>query len=195
MTKRIYRNAAENFANFDHFKEVAIKQLNEIYGRVRPLDVFDFSIVDHHFYVAVGYYDDEEMPEEQKEGEVLSEAAAAANTATPEEEAAAAKAAEEAAALAAAETERLKALVEAGETLSAEDEVLAANLGLFTVAEVLKASDAALALVAAEGLDLSKITGTGKNGNITKADVENFIKLNAPEKDNANDDSTQQPNS
>jgi len=49
----------------------------------------------------------------------------------------------------------------------------------FTLEEIKKATDSALVLITANGLDINDITGTGANGNITKPDVEKFLEAKA----------------
>lgn len=261
---RIYENAKQNFSSFEEFKETATKTLNEIYGRVKPLDVIDFSYNDTH-YKAVGYYDDEAMPAPQKPGVPLSnEAAAAEQTARDEEEKNKALAVEEAA----REELRIKAAYAAKEPVSYEDLVLAKTLGIdlpeeiaaqleqgvkegrfsFEAAHaaglvaidgvpVLEAakiarktgvvnqvadqnkeaakseeppvrnlpynvkqvgdktiSDKALELAVANGVDISKIDGTGRDGTIKVDDVKDFIANNAPAKENADGNGDEQSN-
>ena len=38
-----YEGPSQNYTNLEVFKETAIKTLNNIYGRPKPFDVFDFS--------------------------------------------------------------------------------------------------------------------------------------------------------
>jgi hypothetical protein len=259
---RIYTNAKANFTSFDEFKEVATKTLNEIYGRVRPLDVIDFGYNENE-YVAVGYYDGEEMPQEQKAGEPQSGEAAAAEQFARENED---KAKAQAHAEAVEAEQRITAAIIAGEALSPEDQVIAVNLGIllpqapaaltdeqaaeleakvkaglysyeaahaaglqtvdgvptleaakivrttpakeqvadeneaaaestFTVKEILAATDEAIALAAQHGIDLKLVTGTGKDGNIKKSDVANYIEANkAPAQENANGNGDEQSN-
>ncbi len=49
----------------------------------------------------------------------------------------------------------------------------------FTVDEVLSASDAAIKLASENDVELENVTGTGKDGNITKGDVEAYIEAQA----------------
>ncbi|MCA9340117.1 MAG: hypothetical protein KDA17_04355 [Candidatus Saccharibacteria bacterium] len=122
----LYENARGNFANFDHFKEVATKTLNEIYGRVRPLDVVDFFQT-ATTYKAVGYYDTETIPDSQPDGAPISDASAEAERTAREQQIANEKiAAEEAA----AEELRIRAAFTAKQPVSYEDLVLANRLGI-----------------------------------------------------------------
>src|SRR3954468_22684701 len=92
---RHYSGPVVNYHNVEHFQETAIKTINEIFGREKPYDVFDFSEDKAAgTYSAVAYYDDEDMPVEQKRGEALSaeekeplkpQAAPAANSEEPKE--------------------------------------------------------------------------------------------------------------
>lgn len=129
---RLYENTKNNFSSFEEFKEVAAKTLNEIYGRVRPLDVIDFSF-DELKYKAVGYYNDEVIPAPQEPGAPLSEEAAAAEQAARDAEAKNLTLAEDEAADAAL---RIKALYAAKEPVSYEDLVLANNLGIVLPEEI-----------------------------------------------------------
>lgn len=129
---RLYENAKQNFSSLEEFKEVATKTLNEIYGRVKPLDVIDFSYNETH-YKAVGYYSNEEIPDPQTEGAPLSEEAAAAVQAARELEATNVKKANEEAA---SEELRIKALYAAKEPVSYEDLLTAAKLGVALPEEI-----------------------------------------------------------
>jgi hypothetical protein len=123
---RIYENAKTNFSSFEEFKEIGVKTIQEIYGRVRPLDVFDFSQNETHYKV-VGYYDGEVIPEEQAAGEPQSaEAAEAERIAREQDEANRAAAEEENQ----KETTRLHELVDAGVVPSPEDTEIAVRLGI-----------------------------------------------------------------
>lgn len=235
---RIYEQPKAAFSNFDHFKEIAVKTLNEIFGRVRPLDVIDFS-EDAENYKAVGYYDDEQIPEEQAPGELQSDdAAEQERLAREQDEANKAKAEQEF-------NDRVayvRGELEANRPLPDEDLAFAVSNGLlpdlavnakqaqdltnvpkdelegligeqdeddvpaeqidqggvnteaptYTLDTVLKASDAAMKLAEEKGVDLAKVVGTGAGGNVTKADVENFLKTNAPVTENAHANNDQQ---
>lgn len=92
---RHYSGPVQNYHNVEHFQETAVKTINELFGREKPYDVFDFSEDKAAgTYSAVAYYDDEDMPAEQKCGEALSpeakealkpQAAPAADAKEPEE--------------------------------------------------------------------------------------------------------------
>jgi len=77
MTGQIYEGPSQNYTNLEVFKETAVKTLNNIYGRRKPFDVFDFS--EHEkdgltYWKCVAYHEgDANVPQEQKPGEVLSE--------------------------------------------------------------------------------------------------------------------------
>lgn len=165
----LYENSKTNFSCLDHFKEVAVKTINEIYGREKPLDVFDFSET-HDTYKCVAYYDHEDMPDEQAEGEVLSQDAQAAIDKFEDVDK--------------EELEAEEAVEDEGET---NDETK------YDLGTVLKASDAAMKLAAEKGVDLKLVTGTGADGNITKGDVEKFLKQ-APAEENANEIGDEQSN-
>src|SRR5215831_1060880 len=60
-------------------------------------------------------------------------------------------------------------------TLKGEATVQSAPVAPQTTAEDVTASDAARELADAEGVDLAQVEGTGKDGNITKADVQDYI--------------------
>lgn len=258
---RLYENAKQNFSCFEEFQEVATKTLNEIYGRVKPLDVIDFSYNETH-YKAIGYYNDEVIPDPQAVGAPLSpEAAAAEQAARDQEESNKKIAADEAA----AEELRIRALYAAKEPVTYEDLLTAAKLGiplpeeiaaqleqavktgrmsyeaahaagLATVdgvptleaadnvlktavanqnAEAAKSevpaetknlpynvkqvgdktiSDKALQLAEANGVDISKIEGTGRDGTIKVDDVKDYIANNAPAKENADGNGDEQSN-
>lgn len=129
---RIYENVKQNFSSFEEFKEIATKTLNEIYGRVKPLDVIDFSY-DAEKYKAIGYYNEEEIPAPQEPDAPLSEEAAAAEQAARDgEEKNKAHAVEEAA----HEELRIKAIFAAKEPVSYEDLVLATTLGVAIPEEI-----------------------------------------------------------
>lgn len=195
----LYEQPKQNFTCAQHFQEVAIKTINEIYGRVKPLDIFDFSENKTH-YRAVAYREGEDaVPEEQLPGAPTGDdevekarAAEEENKRKADEELAAARA-------------RLINVLEQGGELSDEDKALARTLeliddeGKYTLEQILKASDAAMKLADEAGIDLKLVTGTGANGNITKGDVEKYIAGldakekelqadNAPDEENANDD-------
>ena len=203
----LYENSKKNFADFEDFKSAAVKTINEIYGRVKPLDVFDFSET-KDIYRAVAYYDHEDIPVVDPVGNVVNNdeadkarALEADNLLKAEQEVQAARA-------------RIINVIEQGGELSEEDKVVARTLGLidaedkYTLAQILKASDAAIKLAEEEGVDLKLVTGTGKDGNVTKGDVEAYLKAlkaddganadddagenNAPEEDNADDQNDQQ---
>ena len=67
-----------NYSCFDHFKEVAVKKVNETYGRALPYDIFDFSETELKYKCVAFREDEKDIPEEQEEGEVLSPEAQAA---------------------------------------------------------------------------------------------------------------------
>lgn len=130
---RIYENIIANFTTYQEFKEVATKTINEIYGRVRPFDIFDFHEVpatetQEAKYVATAYYDDEEnVPEAQPEGERVSpESLAAAEAARLSEDDDKRTAEIEAA----ANSDRIRALVKGCKTISQEDAEMAVTLGI-----------------------------------------------------------------
>lgn len=190
----LYENSKTNFSNFDHFKEVATKTLNEIFGRVKPIDVIDFDET-KDTYKAVGYREGEEKipPVTTKK----QEQKAREDDQTNREKA-------EAEALKAAE--RIKKILEEGGTLTDDDKVIAANLGIelpapeqtFTEHDVFNATDEALALAKEHNIDLKLVTGTGANGNIKVGDVREYIKAHgsnpAPVEENADDNGNEQPN-
>lgn len=123
---KLYENSKSNFSSFDEFKEIAVKAINETFGRVRPLDVFDFSENDTD-YKCVAYYNDEKIPEEQPVGEVVSdESAEAERVAREQDEANKQKAKEDAE----AHKARLSEAVAAGLAISPEDAAIAAALGI-----------------------------------------------------------------
>lgn len=219
---RIYEQPKAAFCNFDHFKETAVKTLNEIFGRVRPLDVIDFS-ENADTYRAVGYYDGEALPAEQKPGEPQSEEAAEQERIAREQDEANRRASDK-------EFEERIAYVrgelDANRPLASEDLAFAVSNGLlpdlavnatqaqdlthvsdeeieaqlngeqsvptYTLDTILKATDEAMKLAEEHGVDLSKVVGTGAGGNIKKSDVAEYLKNNAPVKENADEDSDQQ---
>jgi pyruvate/2-oxoglutarate dehydrogenase complex dihydrolipoamide acyltransferase (E2) component len=162
---RIYENAKTNFSSFEEFKEIGVKTIQEIYGRVRPLDVFDFSQNETHYKV-VGYYDGEVIPEEQAEGEVQSDAAAEAERIAREQDEANRLAAEQEAHEARI---RIQAIIDAGEELTDEDAAIATNLGIELPKKELTEEQAAeleakvksghISYEAAEALGLKTIDG------------------------------------
>ena len=265
---KTYKNHRNNFANFQEFKEVAIKTINEQFGRVTPLDVFDFAEEGDQFK-CVAYWDHENIPAEQQVGDVLSED-------TQEQERIALENAaadlERATTEANENAQRIRDAVALGLAVSPEDEVLAAQLGIAqelqqqtqdrinalqvffesdgieadaaTIGQPVNfrllrgdaivaegslleleqqvvdselveddtddtdgeptnpvvdeiqangASNAAIALAAENNVDLNLIEGTGSNGVITVADVQDYIANNAPVTENA-DDGNEQPN-
>lgn len=190
----LYENSKTNFSNFAHFKEVATKTLNEIFGRVKPLDVIDFDEI-KDTYKAVGYREGEEkIPGVTTKTEE--------DKAREDDQANREKA--EAEALEAAE--RIKKILKEGGTLTDDDKVIAANLGIelpaseqtFTEHDVFNATDEALALAKEHNIDLKLVTGTGANGNIKVGDVREYIKAHgsnpAPVEENADDNGNEQPN-
>ena len=140
----VFEGAKKNFATFAHFKEVAIKRINETHGRKNPYDIFDFSET-KDMLKCVAFRDHEDnLPAEQTTGEIVSK----------------------------------------------EAEAVAENAETFTLDEILNASDAAITLATENGVDIAAVTGTGKDGNVKIDDVRNYIKINAPLKDNANETQT-----
>lgn len=191
----LYENSKTNFSNFAHFKEVATKTLNEIFGRVKPLDVIDFDET-RDTYKAVGYREGEEkIPDvTTKVEEDKAREDDQANREKAETEALEA-------------SDRIKKLLEEGGALTDDDKAVAANLGIelpkedqkeFTEHDVFKATDDALLLAKEHNIDLKLVTGTGANGNIKKSDVANYIKAHgsnpAPVEENADDNGNEQPN-
>lgn len=190
MAKR-YVNVKENFSSFEEFKEVATKTLNEIFGRGKPFDLFDYSYDDNGTYTAVGYYEGEE-PAEIEEGTPLPEEAVAEIEKTE--------------VVSNDEVEEIKALKERIDAAATEETELSyadlkrgAELGLFTegphegakvytLAQILGASDQAIELAEELNVDIRLIEGTGKAGNVGVADVREYVKANpAPAKENADD--------
>jgi len=113
----LYENSKVNFSNFAHFKEVATKTLNEIFGRVTPIDVIDFDET-KDTYKAVGYREGEEkIPGVTTK----TEEDQARNDDQANREKAEAEALEAAA--------RIAEIVRSGKTLSPEDQSIAINLG------------------------------------------------------------------
>ena len=122
-----YRNNKQNFTNMDHFKEMAVKTINEMYGRVNPLDVFDFS-EDENDFIAVAYREGEEhIPPEQKVGELTSDDSLSAQKVAEQnaEDNLDKAQAEEKEAI-----DRITGAVMAGKAVSEEDAVRAVNLGI-----------------------------------------------------------------
>jgi pyruvate/2-oxoglutarate dehydrogenase complex dihydrolipoamide acyltransferase (E2) component len=51
----------------------------------------------------------------------------------------------------------------------------------FTLEEVEGATDSAIRLASENGIDINDVVGTGKDGNVLKKDVEDYIEANKPE--------------
>ena len=72
----VFKGQISHYSGLQEFQERAVKTLNELFGRHKALDVFDFTIdVENEQYIAVGYREGEDAPAEQKSGEPLSVAA------------------------------------------------------------------------------------------------------------------------
>lgn len=220
---RIYENAKTNFTCFDHFKEIATKTLNEIFGRAKPLDIIDFS-EQGTMYKAIGYYDDEMAPPEQAPGQLVgAEQYEAEMKARAEHEAHMEQARKELGKSPEEIVEEVKqgrmsfeAAAAFGVThiegvtiqdhvavalqnvndgdLQPDDVDAAAEAQTFTKEEVMNATDAAIELASANGIEIGDVKGTGKDGNVLKGDVEKHIEsTKAPAQENANDPSNEQP--
>lgn len=73
---RVYKNHIHLYSGLQEFQEKAVRFLNEIYGRQKPLDFVDFAVDEaEKMFIATGWYNGEEAPKEQKPGEPLSVAA------------------------------------------------------------------------------------------------------------------------
>lgn len=79
---RVYKNHIHLYSGLQEFQEKAVRFLNEIYGRQKPLDFVDFAVDEaEQMFIATGWYEGEDAPAEQKPGEPLSVAAQIANNA------------------------------------------------------------------------------------------------------------------
>lgn len=116
----LYENSKQNFTNIDHFKEIAIKTINELFGRVKPLDNFDFRETDTT-YVGLGHYDSEGL--EAGDVDALTKGEAIAREKHDEN-------IEKAKAEAEAEAARLRDMIAKGLAPSEEDMAVAFSLGI-----------------------------------------------------------------
>lgn len=137
---KIYENIKTNFTGgMEEFKEHAVKIIQETYGRVKALDIFDFHETEDK-YVATAHYEGEEnIPAEQAPGDPTSEeTSAAAEAARQTEDADKEKAATEAA----ENADRIRAIVKEGKAVSQDDADMAVTLGISD--ELMKETDARL---------------------------------------------------
>lgn len=71
----VFKGQIAHYSGLPEFQERAVRTLNELFGRVKPLEVFDFSEdSDAGEYTAIGYAHGEKLPEEQLPGDDISDA-------------------------------------------------------------------------------------------------------------------------
>lgn len=168
-----------HYSGLPEFQEAAVKKLNELFGRQRPLDVFDFS-VDHKngTFEAIGYYE-EHAPKAKKIGEPVEEVQTITDEngfpiEGEEDDEKIEKPIEEI-------SKPVEVPVEENinpADISTEPVDRSAELPVEqdAVEPIVQCTNAAIVLAQKSDIDIRKVIGTGVDGKIGKPDVEKYIK-------------------